>query len=269
MLKIIFTVIILYIIITHYFEDPIVNNVVKEKLTNTNQTNEVTTVALAPVSVKVRDVIEAPPVQTPQSIKQQRTNEVGQNKSMEFDRPNPWSRIIVDETAEFPYNFMIKLKIPSLNDYENWKQIIPNLDFSAQSGELVIPSKDEASALAVANLISVNFLGQLSLKDILDKNLIQISIAKAQNYEIVQTKLREQIITNLYGNKATTTQTTFEKDLARSGASDSYSTGSRSSGPVDFQSETFTDTFQHFGSNNNRAGVNEIEAYTGNDYSYL
>ena len=53
-----------------------------------------------------------------------------------------------------------------LNDYQTWKQIIPNLDFNPQSGELIIPSKDEPSALALANLIVINITGQLSLENI-------------------------------------------------------------------------------------------------------
>jgi hypothetical protein len=51
-----------------------------------------------------------------------------------------------------------------LNDYQTWKQIILNLDFNP--GELIIPSKDEPSALALANLIVINITGQLSLENI-------------------------------------------------------------------------------------------------------
>jgi hypothetical protein len=50
-----------------------------------------------------------------------------------------------------------------------WK-IIPNINFDPRAGELIIPSKDEPSALALANLILINFSGQMSLQNILEKN---------------------------------------------------------------------------------------------------
>ena len=167
----------------------------------------------------------------------------------------PWSRITLNELDEFPYRFFIKAKIPSLNDYQNWRQVVPNLDFNPKSGELIIPSKDEPSALALANLIIINFLGQLTLQDILEKNLIQISVNKAKNYEMVQTKLREQINDNLYGktlNKVSN-DSEYDQDLAKN---------------IDFKSEKFADTFEHFGNNSNLAS-NEISAYQGGDFSYL
>jgi hypothetical protein len=117
---------------------------------------------------------------------------------IDYDKPNPWTKVIFDNTQEYNFNFFIKIKIPSLNDYEKWKEIIPNLDFIPKTGELVIPSKDEASALALANLIISNLMGYLSINDILEKNLIQISISKCKSHEIVQNKIRLQIIDMLY-----------------------------------------------------------------------
>jgi len=79
----------------------------------------------------------------------------------------------------------------------------------------MIPARDEAGALAVANLIVSNFLGQLSMENIIDKNLISISISKAQQYEMVRNKLREQIMEGLTG-KSTPSGSDFETDLAKS-----------------------------------------------------
>lgn len=188
-------------------------------------------------------------------------NTNSQPKVWEFDKPNPWTKVIYLEQDEYPYYFHIKLQIPSLNDYQVWKQIVPNLDFNPRSGELIIPSKEEASALALANLICINFSGQMSIDNILEKNLIQISVSKARSYEVVQNKLREQIIENLYGKSVTNVQTSFEQDLARNIA------GSNNS-RVDFSSEQFTDTFEHF-SDQSQSGGNVIEAYDGSDFSYL
>jgi hypothetical protein len=153
------------------------------------------------------------------------------------------------------------MKLYPLNDYETWKQIIPNLDFDSRSGELIIPSKDEASALALANLIAINFAGQMSIDNILEKKLIQISVTKAKNHELVKNKLREQIIENLYGKTMQPTDNNFERDLAL-GTSNNQALVPR----IDFASESFSDTFQHFtGTNNN----GEIDAYDGSDFSYL
>lgn len=131
-----------------------------------------------------------------------------------FTQPKPWNQIVYNYGQDFPFRFFITIRIPSLNDYQMWKQIIPNLDFDSKTGEIIIPSKDEASALAIANLIISNFLGQLSIENILEKNLIPISIAKSQQYEMVRNKLRDQIIESLHG-KSTNTKTDFEQDLAK------------------------------------------------------
>jgi len=135
----------------------------------------------------------------------------------------PWTQIIYNYGHKFPFKFFIKIKIQSLNDYQTWKEIIPNLDFDSKTGEVIIPSKDEAGALAIANLIISNFQGQLSIENILEKNLIPISITKAQQHEIVKNKLREQIIELLQGKtievtqehcKSTDFKNNFEQDLA-------------------------------------------------------
>ena len=67
--------------------------------------------------------------------------------------------------------------------------------------------------MAIANLIISNFQGQLSIENILEKNLIPISITKAQQYEMVKNKLREQIIESLQ-DKALDSRTDYEQDLA-------------------------------------------------------
>ena len=144
-----------------------------------------------------------------------------------FTQPVPWSQIIYVYDQEFPFRFFMKIHIPSLNDYQSWKQIISNLDFDSKTGELIIPSKNEESALAIANLIVSNFQGQLTIENILQKNLIQISVIKAQQYEVVKNKLREQIIEALHGetnklNRQTKPKSNdFEEDLAKTKTSNS------------------------------------------------
>ena len=138
-----------------------------------------------------------------------------ENKEIVFDKMNPWSKVIIRNGTEFPYNYYIPVTIPSLNDFQNWKNIVPNLDFNPQSGELIVPSKDEGSALALTNLIIANLHDQLTIDEIINKQLIQISVAKAQAHELVRNKLREQILDNLNGGKVVNAPATnFEKDLA-------------------------------------------------------
>jgi len=131
--------------------------------------------------------------------------------------PKPWNKIVYKYNEKFPFYFHIKIKVPSLNDYSNWKKIISNLDFDPKSGEIIIPTEDEETALSIANLIISNFKGDLSLEDIINKNLIDVSINKAKKYEIVKNKLIEQIMSNI-NNKSTETfdeTQTFTTDLAK------------------------------------------------------
>ena len=179
-------------------------------------------------------------------------------KVWDFNVPNPWTKIVYNINDDYPYHFYIKLTIPSLNDYQTWKQIIPNLNFNSRTGELIIPSKDEPSALALANLIVINMTGQLSLENILNKNLIQISTAKSRKYEIVQNKLREQIKENLNKKINLNIPDIFEKDLAKIDISKNNIT-----------SDKFNDTFKHFSDQQDNTNNTEIGAYDGSDFSYL
>jgi hypothetical protein len=118
----------------------------------------------------------------------------------DFRDPNPWSKIVYKYNDPYPFYFFIKVKISSLNDYNNWKNIITNLDFDPKTGELILPTQDEESALAIINLILVQFKGDLSMEDIISKNLIDISINKIKKYDVVKNKIKEQIIINTNSN---------------------------------------------------------------------
>jgi len=137
-----------------------------------------------------------------------------------FNQPVPWSQIIYIYGQDYPFRFYLKTHVPSLNDYQSWKQILTNLDFDSKTGELIIPSRDEESALALANLIVSNFQGQLTVETILENNLIEISVTKAKQYDIVKNKLRQQIIealngkTNKFLEKNEVHNNDYEEDLA-------------------------------------------------------
>lgn len=193
------------------------------------------------------------------------------NDPIDFNSPNnPWSKILKNKDNEYPYHFYLKINIPSLNDYTTWLQVIPNLGFDPRTGELIIPSKDEVSALAIANLIAINFAGQMSLTDILNKNLIPISINKARKHKVVQKKLREQIKEHIYGKTIMKGNTDFEKDLAiKTSNEDKVNTNDLTTmiGAPKSQAE-FKDTFRHFTDQPIENNYN-IDPYDGTDFSHF
>lgn len=295
MLKLIFLTIILYIIIQHFVEEPnsvdilpkikeeiikspqvIPLNKVKEDILKDTPKNRmgVTGINNPPTilsEAKSLIRLETDTLNSTKPISDTQQNSNNEPRIMTFDKPNPWSKIIIVPLEEFPYFFHIKAKVSSLNDFEAWKQVIPNINFDPRDGELIIPSKDEPSALAIANLILINFSGQMTLQNILEKNLIQISIAKAKSYETVQNKLREQIMENLYGTQFNSVQTNYQQDLAVAVKKPvQNSTPQIPSNPdrIDFKSESFVDTFQDF-SNNSKVSSNEIDAWDRDVFSYL
>lgn len=192
--------------------------------------------------------------------------------TIDFNSPNPWTKIIKNKDDEYPYHFYLKINIPSLNDYTTWLQVIPNLGFDPRTGELIIPSKDEVSALAIANLIAINFAGQMSITDILNKNLIPISINKARKHKVVQKKLREQIKEHIYGKTIMKGNTDFEKDLAIKTSNvyeDEVNTNNLTTmiGAPKSQAE-FKDTFRHFTDQPIENNYN-IDPYDGTDFSHF
>ena len=114
----------------------------------------------------------------------------------DFNDPQPWNKIVYKYGSKYPFYFFIKAKIPSLNDYQAWKNVIPNIDFDPMLGEIIIPATDEESALSIINLIFSNFKGDISIEEIINKNLLDISINKAKKYDVVKNKLIEQIKEN-------------------------------------------------------------------------
>ena len=260
-LKLVFIAIILYIVIIHCMEE--------EKPVQTPKAVKLGLTEVLPIQVQTPPKMEKFDSKIPVAKVEKNIPlyDMPQQKEWDFDNPNPWSKVVYNMQDEFPYKFYIKLRIPSLKDYQDWQQIIPNIDLNPNTKEVIIPSKDEASALAVANLMSINFGGQMSLENILDKNLIQISIAKATAHEVVRNKLKEQIMENIKGKPMFVSKPNFESDLARNNVQEKPATQQPNS-RVDFQSEQFQDTFQHFSNTNiNDNNIVDPEAFDGGDYS--
>ena len=134
----------------------------------------------------------------------------------QFNTPNPWTKIIYIPSNEFNYEFSFSTQVPSLDHYQSWKKIIPNLHFNPDTEEITIPCNDEEGALSVANLIINNFKNKISINDIIKKNLINISISKCKKFPIVKKKIKEQI-NDLLNNKEDSfrREADYEEDLAK------------------------------------------------------
>jgi hypothetical protein len=255
MLKHIFITIILYIIIKHFMD---ASNIHASNISTSNiSTSNISTSNTSTSNTSTSNTSTS-------NTSTSNTSKLNSNESKVIinDKPNPWTKVIINQNDEYPFLYHIKIKIPSLNDFENWKKIIPNLNFDPLSGELIIPSKDEQSALAIANLILINFSGKMTIQHIVEKNLIQISIAKTKSYELVQNKIRAQIMDELYGKQINKPITNYQQDLA-------VKKPIENNKRLDFKSESFTDTFVHFTSNDLKSNESNIGAWDGGNFSYL
>jgi hypothetical protein len=241
MLKIIFVIIIFYIVIQQIIEDNNIQNNIQNTIDiKENKENK-----------DYENFFEKRTIRRRKTDKEE--NIFDRNLQTRFQKRNlevndPWSNITFDSKSEYPYNYHIKINIPSLNMFQAWKDIIPNIEFSPKTKELIIPSKDEPSALAIANLISSNFAGQLSMEEIISKDLIEISISKAKSYEIVRNKLREQIMILKGENNSVKNEniSSFENTQEETQLKCSRETKNQEEQPYE-----------------------EIQPYEGNDYSYL
>ena len=119
----------------------------------------------------------------------------------EGEPSEPWSKIVIGKKYNKYY-----LKI------ENIKRYIDNfilwteqpfisediIDIDVNDNFLIIKVSDEESALVIGNLMISNFMGDMTLDEIREKNMIAQSIAKAKKHKIISVKLKELIKENLY-----------------------------------------------------------------------
>ena len=239
MLNIVFILIILYIIIY--------------QLLDTNKPNQELHINKSKQGLDINKSKQENKKENKQELKPLRHNilEKKELKIFEMNVSEPWSKILFNPDDEYQYHYHIKIKIPSLNDYEEWHRIIPNLKFNPNSGELIIPSKDEPAALAIVNLICMNFSKQLTIYEIINKNLIQISIDKAKSHTIVANKLREQIKESISGIVSTVSTNNHEVKQNNISIEEPA---------VNLTSSNFKDTFLHFSDNN--TNLNDNSTYS-------
>ena len=176
-----------------------------------------------------------------------------------FSNPNPWNAIVYNPTSNLSYLFIIKLNESptTIQKYSNmiqqWSQIIPNTKLNTQSMELIVPASDEESALAIINLILNNLKGDLTLKNIVDNKLIQVSLMKIKNYSSVRQKIIEQILDSVNQKRESFNDSVdYHEDLANTA--------------------TATDSDINTNRNINESSVNKNDnpmAYEGLEFSYL
>ncbi len=113
-----------------------------------------------------------------------------------FDEPNPWNKI-----QYFAHINKYFIKINKLNDHIEkimlWKSlpIIKSdlIDIDIENNYLILKTHNEEEALVVCNLILNYINNNLTINDIVSKNLINYSINKAKRYKLIGTKLTELI----------------------------------------------------------------------------
>jgi hypothetical protein len=113
-----------------------------------------------------------------------------------FDNPNPWNKI-----QYFTHINKYYIKINNLDNHIEkimvWKSlpIIKNdlIDIDIENSYLILKTHSEEEALVICNLIINHINNNLTINDIVSKNLINYSINKAKRYKLIGTKLTELI----------------------------------------------------------------------------
>lgn len=128
------------------------------------------------------------------------TNEKFENENNEdeiiFDEPNPWNKI-----QYFSHINKYYIKINNINEHIEkiilWKSlpiIKPDLiDIDVENNYLILKTNSEEEALVICNLIINHINNNLTINDIISKNLINYSINKAKRFKLIGTKLTELI----------------------------------------------------------------------------
>ena len=118
------------------------------------------------------------------------------NKMIEYSDPKPWNKIYFGEINK--YYIYIKDVNMYINTIISWKNIPQikqdSIDVDIENNYLIIKSNDEKEALVITNLIISMIMNDITLTEIIDKNIINLSLEKARKYSIVVIKLRELII---------------------------------------------------------------------------
>lgn len=119
-----------------------------------------------------------------------------ENDETIFETPNPWNKI-----QYFTHVNKYYIQINKLNDHIEkimlWKSlpIIKSdlIDVDIENKYLILRTHSEEEALVICNLIINHINNNLTINDIISKNLINYSINKAKKFKLIGTKLTELI----------------------------------------------------------------------------
>ena len=110
-----------------------------------------------------------------------------------MENPKPWTLVINDPSLKFPLIYGFKYNMgKKIQKLKKWKEVIPNIEY--KNNILYLPSKDEESSLALLNLILSNIDDELLFEEIINNNLIPISVQKIKSHKLVRNKILEQIM---------------------------------------------------------------------------
>ena len=117
--------------------------------------------------------------------------DIKEEKKEENDNLNePWDKVDIDVDKNKYY-----IKVNNFDEYKfiEWKKLPIKIDYDIDNKYLIIKTKSEETALAVANLFICNMNNELDLQYIIDNDLINVSKLKAKTHKLVKTKLIELI----------------------------------------------------------------------------
>jgi hypothetical protein len=187
-----------------------------------------------------------------------KNNETFENEEDEiiFDEPNPWNKV-----QYFAHINKYYIKINKLNDHIEkimlWKSlpIIKNdlIDVDIENNYLILKTHNEEEALVICNLILNHINNNLTINDIVSKNLINYSINKAKRYKLIGTKLTELI-------KAGLLELDYNKDNI-----ESYNDKEKVIDKIKLKDEPK----EKFNNNNVKELFDRITAYEGSEYASI
>ena len=125
----------------------------------------------------------------------------------------PWSSLHYN-TSKNIFTFSLNALIEK-DLLHNWNEIIPNIGYNKKDNLIMISTEDEDSALALANLILSTIHQELTIKEIVASNLLDISLSKIRAHPLVKTKILEQINEKL-SNQTNQVKSDHSMDLATS-----------------------------------------------------
>ncbi len=197
-----------------------------------------------------------------------------------FENPNPWNKI-----QYFTHVNKYYIYIKTINDHIEkimlWKSlpIIKQdlIDIDIENNYLILRTHSEEEALVICNLIINHINNNLTINDIISKNLINYSINKAKRFKLIGTKLTELIKEGLLelnndGDKIDTTYYIDTEDIKETGTNNTEKYKDYIIDKIKFNDkESHID--EKFKNNNikeiNKTLFDRIEPYEGSEYASI